>query len=63
MPEAQQALEHAAAQNPEDPHVWYALGIMYRIGAQYPQALESFKKWRHSIRVMPTRTTSWVLSC
>src|ERR1700721_4020093 len=44
MPEAQQALEHAAAQNPKDPHVWYALGIMYRIGAQYPQALESFQK-------------------
>src|SRR5277367_6348979 len=43
MPEAQQALEHAAAQNPKDPHVWYALGIMYRIGAQYPQALESFQ--------------------
>src|SRR5580704_2355594 len=44
MPEAQQALEQAAAQNPKDPHVWYALGIMYRIGAQYPQALESFQK-------------------
>jgi len=44
MPEAQAALEKAAAQNPKDPHIWYALGILYRIGAQYPQALESFQK-------------------
>ncbi|MGC2398780.1 MAG: FG-GAP-like repeat-containing protein [Acidobacteriaceae bacterium] len=44
MPEAQEALEKAAAQNPKDPHVWYALGILNRIEAQYPQALESFQK-------------------
>ena len=44
MPEARQALEQAAAQDPKDPHIWYALGISYRIEAQYPQALESFQK-------------------
>ena len=44
MPEAKEALEQAAAKNPKDPHVWYALGILYRIEAEYPQALESFQK-------------------
>ena len=44
MPEAEQALKQAAAQDPKDPHIWYALGILYRIGAQYPEALESFQK-------------------
>jgi tetratricopeptide (TPR) repeat protein len=44
MPEAKQALEQAAAQDPKDPHIWYALGISYRIEAQYPQALENFQK-------------------
>jgi tetratricopeptide (TPR) repeat protein len=44
IPEAKEALQQAAAQNPKDPHVWYALGILYRIEAQYPEALESFKK-------------------
>jgi tetratricopeptide (TPR) repeat protein len=44
IPEAKEALQQAAAQNPKDPHVWYALGISYRIEAQYPEALESFKK-------------------
>jgi Flp pilus assembly protein TadD len=44
MPEAKQALEQAAAQDPKDPHIWYALGILYRIEAEYPQSLESFQK-------------------
>ena len=29
---------------PKDPHIWYALGILHRIDAEYPQALESFQK-------------------
>ncbi len=44
MPEAKQALEQAATQDPKDPHIWYALGILHRIDAEYPQALESFQK-------------------
>jgi tetratricopeptide (TPR) repeat protein len=44
IPEAQQALEQAATQDPKDPHIWYALGIMYRIEAEYQQALESFQR-------------------
>src|SRR6202453_3470393 len=44
MPEAKQALEQAAAQNPKDPHIWYALGILYRIEADYPKSLENFQK-------------------
>ena len=43
MPEAQQALEQAAAQNPKDPHIWYSLGVLYRIEAEYQKALESFQ--------------------
>ena len=44
IPEAKQALEQAATQDPKDPHIWYALGIMYRIEAEYQQALESFQR-------------------
>src|SRR3984957_1760605 len=44
MTEAQQALEHAATQNAKDPHIWYALGILHRIDAEYQPALESFQK-------------------
>src|ERR1700690_71833 len=44
MPEAKQALEQAAAQDPKDPHIWYALGILYRIEADYPKSLENFQK-------------------
>ncbi len=44
MPEARQALEQAAAQDPKDPHIWYALGILYRIEADYPKALENFQR-------------------
>ena len=44
IPEASQALEQAATQDPKDPHIWYALGIMYRIEAEYQQALESFQR-------------------
>ena len=41
---AKKALERAATQNPKDPHIWYALGILHRIDAEYPEALESFQK-------------------
>jgi tetratricopeptide (TPR) repeat protein len=44
MAEAKQALEQAASQDPKDPHIWYALGILYRIDAEYQPALESFQK-------------------
>jgi hypothetical protein len=44
MPEAKEALEQAAARDPKDPHIWYALGILYRIEAEYPQSLENFQK-------------------
>src|SRR3984885_14327008 len=44
VPEAEEALKQAPAKDQKDPHVWYALGILYRIEAQYPQALESFQK-------------------
>ena len=39
MPEAKQALEQAATQDPKDPHIWYALGILHRIDAEYPLSL------------------------
>src|ERR1700722_2970898 len=44
IPEAKLALEKAATQDPKDPHIWYALGILHRIDAEYQPALESFQK-------------------
>ena len=44
MPEAEQALEHAATLDPKDPHIWYALGILYRIEAEYPAGPGKFSE-------------------
>jgi tetratricopeptide (TPR) repeat protein len=44
FPEAQQALDIAAAKAPADPHTWYALGLLYRNQSQPKQALEAFNK-------------------
>jgi len=44
FPEAQKALDVAAAKAPRDPHTWYALGLLYRNENQPKQALESFNK-------------------
>jgi tetratricopeptide (TPR) repeat protein len=44
LPEAQQLLDTAALADPKDPHVWYALGLLYRNQNQPQQALESFQK-------------------
>ena len=30
LPEAKLALEHSAQQDPNDPHTWYVLGLLYR---------------------------------
>jgi len=42
--EAQPLLEKAAAEDPKDPHAWYALGLLYRNQNQPAKALDAFKK-------------------
>ena len=44
LPEAAQALTLAASAAPNDPHVWYALGLLYRNQNLPKQSLEAFRK-------------------
>ena len=44
MPEAQAALAAAAEKAPQDPHTWYALGLLYRGENDPHKALEAFEK-------------------
>jgi tetratricopeptide (TPR) repeat protein len=44
FPEAQKALDIAAAKAPADPHTWYALGLLYRNQSQPKPALDAFNK-------------------
>jgi Flp pilus assembly protein TadD len=44
LPEAEQLLDAAALADPKDPHVWYALGLLYRNQNNPQQALGAFKK-------------------
>ncbi len=44
LPEAEKLLEAAALEDPKDPHVWYALGLLYRNENQPAKALEAFQK-------------------
>jgi tetratricopeptide (TPR) repeat protein len=44
LPEAEQLLDAAAAADPKDPHVWYALGLLYRNQNHPEQALAAFQK-------------------
>jgi Flp pilus assembly protein TadD len=44
LPEADTVLTAAAHQAPDDPHAWYALGLLYRNQNQSQQALEAFQK-------------------
>jgi tetratricopeptide (TPR) repeat protein len=44
LPEAARLLEAAAVEDPKDPHVWYALGLLYRNENQPDKALDAFQK-------------------
>jgi Flp pilus assembly protein TadD len=44
LPEAETVLQAAAVAAPKDPHVWYALGLLYRAENRSKQALEAFQK-------------------
>jgi len=44
LPEAARLLEAAAVEDPMDPHVWYALGLLYRNENQPEKALEAFQR-------------------
>jgi thioredoxin-like negative regulator of GroEL len=41
---AEQILDAAALADPKDPHVWYALGLLYRNQNKPQQSLDAFKK-------------------
>ncbi|MCU1248348.1 MAG: repeat protein [Edaphobacter sp.] len=44
LPEATTALQHAAAQAPNDPHIWYVFGLLYRIDNKPQQSAEAFQR-------------------
>ena len=44
LPEAATALEHAAAQAPNDPRVWYATGLLYRSDNKPHESMTAFQK-------------------
>ncbi len=44
LPEATTALQHAAAQAPNNPRIWYALGLLYRIDNKPQQSAEAFQR-------------------
>ena len=43
-PEAQKALELATAKSPNDPHAWYALGLLYHNQNESQKAADALKK-------------------
>jgi len=44
LPEAERLLEAAAIADPKDPHIWYALGLLYRNENHPEKSLEAFQK-------------------
>lgn len=44
LPEAKAALEHSAQQAPNDPHTWYALGLLYRSQNQLQDGIKAFQR-------------------
>jgi tetratricopeptide (TPR) repeat protein len=44
LPEAAIALQHAAAQAPNDPRIWYIFGLLYRSDNKPQQSMEAFRR-------------------
>jgi tetratricopeptide (TPR) repeat protein len=44
LPEAMIALQHAGAQAPMDPRVWYVFGLLYRSDNKPQESIEAFQK-------------------
>jgi len=44
LPEAEKLLDAAAVEDPTDPHIWYALGLLYRNENRTEKSLEAFQK-------------------
>jgi len=44
LPEAEKLLDAAALEDPKDPHIWYALGLLYRNENRPEKSLEAFQK-------------------
>jgi tetratricopeptide (TPR) repeat protein len=44
LPEATTALQHASAQAPNNPRIWYAFGLLYRSDNEPRQSMEAFQR-------------------
>ena len=55
LPEAATALQHAAAQAPNDPRIWYVFGLLYRSDNKPQQSIEAF---RRVLKLDPTNADS-----
>jgi Flp pilus assembly protein TadD len=44
LPEAATALQHAAAQVPNNPRIWYVFGLLYRSDNKPQQSMEAFRR-------------------
>src|SRR5271170_1051317 len=44
LPEATTALQHAATQTPNNPRIWYVLGLLYRSDNKPQQSVEAFQR-------------------
>ena len=44
LPEATTALQHAAAQAPNNPRIWYVFGLLYRSDNKPKQSMEAFNR-------------------
>lgn len=55
LPEAKLALEHSAEQNPNDPHTWYVLGLLYRSDNELQPGIKAFQ---HVLALDPSSADS-----
>ena len=55
LPEAKLALEHSAQQDPNDPHTWYVLGLLYRSQNQLQPGIKAFQ---HVLALDPSSADS-----
>jgi len=55
LPEATTALQHAVAQAPNNPHIWYVFGLLYRSDNKPHQSIEAFQR---VLKLDPTNADS-----
>jgi len=55
LPEAEQALNHAATQTPDNPRIWYVLGLVYRSMSEPQKGIQAL---RHVLTLDPDSADS-----